>query len=56
MIKDIFSLFSFIFKLLFKGIKYAFKGVGWYMKNVLDLFSYRSEKTIKKVSVKEEIL
>jgi hypothetical protein len=58
MIREIFDLFSWIFKLIGKGLKYSLKGIVWYLTNTSLLIKYISHvnKPEKKISKKQEIL
>jgi hypothetical protein len=56
MIKDFFSLVSYIFKTTFTILKYISKGVIWYVKTLTTIFDYQKEKTNKKCHIKGEIL
>jgi len=58
MIKSLFDLFKYIFSLIFKGVKYTYKGIAWFLTN-FDLLMRdlkQNNKTSTKLVKKEEIL
>jgi len=50
------SVLSSIFKGIAIGIKYTFKGIGWYVKSVEDLFRILLRKESKHPQNKGEVL
>ena len=56
MIKDIFYLVGTLLKFFGKILKYSLKGIGWYLKNLSDIFQFQKQKTNKKCHIKGEIL
>jgi len=56
MIKDIFNLFSYISRLLLKGMIYLVKGIGWYISGIDQALRSYPKKGSSKVKVKGEIL
>jgi len=56
MIKDFFQLVGFILKTTFKILKYFFKGVGWYLRALSEIFKFQKQKSAKKCHIKGEIL
>ena len=56
MIRSLFEFVSFVFKITGKIVFYIFKGVSWYLSQVLKIFGSYPKRQSKKVVIKSEIL